>query len=147
MSSLPADSSTAPPSEGDQRPGSVTAAGVIGIVLGSLGIVLRVLQVTVIGNYFVVDAFLTLLVPLGVIVGLLLLVGGIEAVQGDAPRRLLLGSYGSMALTLVDQVWFVSRSEGLYAVGLVSLILPALIVFLLMRPSAREYRSRTPAGG
>ncbi|HEY0126767.1 MAG TPA: hypothetical protein VGB58_06495 [Blastococcus sp.] len=118
-----------------QRPGQVTAAAVIGIVIGALG----VLGLFSLGVYFAFDAMLGLLAILSVASAAVLLVGGIQAIQGRSPRLLLLGSFASIAVQLLTLVWAVISGWGFLFFGLLGFILPGLIVFFLQQPRSRQY--------
>ena len=131
----PAPAYSGDPSAGDQRPGMVTAAAVIGIVLGVLGL----LSLLALGLVFQVSALLGLLTLISVAVAVVLLVGGVQTIQGKSPRLLLLGSYASIALQLLSLVVSVAVGFGFSWTSLLGFILPGLIVFLLMRPESKQY--------
>jgi hypothetical protein len=118
-----------------QRPAQVTAAAVIGIVIGALGI----LGVFAIGVYFAFDAVLGLLSLLSAVAAVVLLVGGIQAIQGKSPRLLLLGSYAVIGIELLRLIWGVVSGYGFLYLGAFSLLLPGLIVFMLMQPQSKHY--------
>lgn len=117
------------------RPGMVTAAAVIGIVIGGLGI----LGLFSLGLYFSFDIFLGMLNLLAVAAAVVLLVGGIQAIQGKSPRLLLLGSYASIGVQLLTLIWAVASGYGFVFLGLLGFVLPGLIVFLLMQPQSKQY--------
>ncbi|MGZ4506949.1 MAG: hypothetical protein ACXVX8_13625 [Blastococcus sp.] len=118
-----------------QRPGMVTAAAVIGIVIGALG----VLGLFAIGLYFAFNVVLGLLSLLSVVAAVVTLVGGIQAIQGKSPRLLVLGSYASVGVQLLTFIWALVSGYGFVFLGLLGLILPGLIVFLLMQPQSKQY--------
>ncbi|MGY1746691.1 hypothetical protein [Blastococcus sp. SYSU D00695] len=118
-----------------QRPGQVTAAAVIGIVIGALGL----LALFSLGILFSFDAFLGLLNLLSVAAAAVLLAGGILAVQGKSPRLLLLGSYGSIGVQLLTLIWGLVSGYGFLFFGLLGFVLPGLIVFFLLQPQAKQY--------
>ena len=118
-----------------QRPGTVTAAAIIGIVIGALG----VLGVFALGVYFAFDTVLGLLSLLGVIAAVVTLIGGIQAIQGKSPRLLLLGSYASIAVQLLMLIWGIVSGYGFVFLGLLGFLLPGLIVFFLLQPQAKQY--------
>jgi hypothetical protein len=122
---------------GGQRPGMVTAAAIIGIVIGALGI----LGLFAVGLYFAFSAVLGLLSLLAVAAAVVTLVGGIQAIQGKSPRLLMLGSYASIAVQLLTFLWALISGYGFLFLGLLGLILPALIVFMLMQPQSKQYYS------
>jgi hypothetical protein len=118
-----------------QRPGMVTAASIIGIVIGALG----VLSIFSVGLVFAFDAVLGLLTLLGVAVAVVTLVGGIQAIQGKSPKLLLLGSYGSILIQLLTLIWAAVTGWGFLFLGLLGFILPGIIVFLLRNSQSKQY--------
>lgn len=133
----PAPAYSGGPAATGQRPGMVTAAAVIGIVLGALGL----LSLFAIGVVFEFSAFLGLLNLASIATAAVLLVGGIQTIQGKSPRLLLLGSYASIVIQLLTLIWSVVSGYGFVFTGLLGFVLPGLIVFLLMRPEAKQYYS------
>jgi hypothetical protein len=131
----PAPAYSGGPAATGQRPGMVTAAAVIGIVLGALGL----LSLFAIGLVFAFSTVLGLLTLLSIATAVVLLVGGIQTMQGKSPRLLLLGSYASIGIQLLTLIWSVVSGYGFSFTGLLGFILPGLIVFLLMRPEAKQY--------
>lgn len=131
----PAPSYAGGPVPTGQRPGMVTAAAVIGIVIGALG----VLGLFSIGLYFAFDTVLGLLSLLAVAAAVVNLVGGIQAIQGKSPKLLLLGSYASVAVQLLTLIWALVSGYGFVFLGLLGFVLPGLIVFLLMQPQSKQY--------
>ncbi|SFE71724.1 hypothetical protein [Blastococcus tunisiensis] len=121
-----------------QRPGQVTAAAIIGIVIGGIGSLFGLLGLFALGVLFEVSALLGLLFLLSVGTSVVLLYGGIQAIQGRSPRLLLLGSYASIGVQLLYTVFAMSYGEPWFS-GLLSFVLPILTVFLLMQPRSREY--------
>jgi hypothetical protein len=122
---------------GGQRPGMVSAAAIIGIVIGALGL----LGLLAVGLYFAFSAILGLLSLLSVAAAVVTLVGGIQAIQGKSPRLLLLGSYASIGIQLLTFIWALVSGYGFIFFGLLGLILPGLIVFMLMQPQSKQYYS------
>jgi hypothetical protein len=120
---------------GAGRPGMVTAAAVIGIVIGGLG----VLGVFSLSAYFAFDVFLGMLNLLAMGAAAVLLVGGVQTMQGKFPRLLLLGSYASIGVQVLTLVWAVTSGYGFSMLGLLGFVLPGLIVFLLMQPQSKQY--------
>jgi hypothetical protein len=124
---------------GAQRPSHVTAAAIIGIVIGGLGTLFGLLSLVGIGVVFSFDPILGLLALLSLATAVVVLVGGIQALQGKSPRLLLLGSYASIAIQLLYLVWSLISGWGFVFTGLLGFILPAIIVFLLLQPQAKQY--------
>jgi hypothetical protein len=118
-----------------QRPGMVTAAAIIGIVIGALG----VLSIFSVGIVFAFDAVLGLLTLVGFAAAVVTLVGGIQAIQGKSPKLLLLGSYGSIVVQLLNLIWAAATGYGFLFVGLLGFILPGIIVFLLRNQQSKQY--------
>jgi hypothetical protein len=113
----------------------VTAAAIIGIVIGALG----VLGLFSLGLYFAFDVVLGLLGLLAVVVAVVMLVGGIQAIQGKSPRLLLLASYASIGVQLLTLIWAAVSGYGFLFLGLLGFILPGLIVFLLLNQQSKQY--------
>jgi hypothetical protein len=122
-----------------QRPSQVTAAAIIGIVIGALGSLGGLVGLFGVGLVFAFDAFLGLLTLASLAVAVVVLVGGVQAIQGKSPRLLLLGSYASIGVQLLYLLWSVISGWGFAFLGLLGFILPAVIVFLLRQPQAKEY--------
>jgi hypothetical protein len=118
-----------------QRPGMVTAAAIIGIVTGALG----VLGLFAVAVLFAFSAILGLLSLLAVAAAVVTLVGGIQAIQGKSPRLLLLGSYAAIGVQLLQFIWAMVSGYGFLFFGFLGLILPAVIVFLLMNAQSKQY--------
>jgi hypothetical protein len=127
--------SAGPPASTGQRPAQVSAAAIIGIVIGALG----VLGLFAVGLYFAFSAVLGLLSLLAVAAAVVTLVGGIQAIQGKSPRLLMLGAYASIAVQLLTFLWALISGYGFIFIGFLGLILPAVIVFLLMQPQSKQY--------
>jgi hypothetical protein len=118
-----------------QRPGMVSAAAIIGIVIGALG----VLSLFGVGLLFAFDAVLGLIGLIAVAAAVVTLVGGIQAIQGKSPRLLLLGSYAAIGAQLLQFIWSLVSGYGFLFFGFLGLILPGVIVFLLMHPQSKQY--------
>jgi hypothetical protein len=124
---------------GAARPSQVTAAAIIGIVIGGLGTLFGLLSLIGIGVIFAFDAILGLLALLSIATAVVVLIGGIQAIQGKSPRLLLLGSYASIAIQLLYLIWSLVSGWGFVFSSLLGFILPAIIVFLLLQPQAKQY--------
>ena len=125
----------APAPAGGQRPGMVTPAGIIGIVIGGLGL----LSIFGIGLLFAFDAVLGLLSLLSFAVAVVLLVGGIQVLMGKSPKLLLLGSYASIGIQLLTLIWALVSGWGFLFAGLLGCILPVVIVLLLRQSQSKQY--------
>jgi hypothetical protein len=127
--------SGAPDGGTGQRPGTVTAAAIIGIVIGALG----VLSVFGLGVLFAFDAVLGILGLLSVVAAAVLVVGGIQTLQGKSPQLLILGSYASIGIQLLTLIWALVAGWGFLFAGMLGFVLPILIVALLRQPPAKQY--------
>ncbi|MGY1915720.1 hypothetical protein [Blastococcus sp. SYSU DS0973] len=132
----------APPGYGgpppDQRPGQVTAAAVIGIIIGGLGTLFGLIGLFALGLIFDASAILGLLYLLSLATSVVMLIGATQTIQGKSPRLLLLGSYASIGVQLLYTIFAVVYGEAWFS-GLLSFVLPILIVFLLVQPRSRQY--------
>jgi hypothetical protein len=124
---------------GGQRPGQVTAAAIIGIVIGGIGSLFGLLGLLALGLIFAANALLGILFLLSLVAAVVVLVGGIQTIQGKSPRLLLLGSYASIGLQVLSLIISVAVGEGFSFVSLLGFVLPILIVFLLMQPQSKQY--------
>jgi len=127
--------SAGPPAAGGQRPGMVTAAGVIGIVWGGLGLLFGLLALAV---SFAFGAIFGLLVLIAVVVAAALLWAGIQVIQGKSPRLLLLISYVAIGINLLEMIWAATQGASIFS-GLLGFILPGVIVFLLLNQQSKQY--------
>jgi hypothetical protein len=127
--------SAGPPAAGGQRPGMVTAAGVIGIVWGGLGLLFGLLALAV---SFALGAVFGLLVLIAVVVAGALLWAGIQVIQGKSPRLLLLISYVAIGINLIEMIWAATQGASIFS-GLLGFILPGVIVFLLLNQQSKQY--------
>ena len=121
------------------RPSQVTAAAIIGIVIGGLGSLFGLISLFGIGIVFAFDPILGLLALLSIATAVVVLIGGIQALQGKSPKLLLLGSYASIAVQLLYLIWSLVSGWGFVFTGLLGFILPAIIVFLLLQPQAKQH--------
>ena len=122
-----------------QRPGAVTAAAVIGVVIGGLGTLGGLFTLFALGTLFQIDALLGILALLSFAAAVVLLIGGIQVLRGQEPRLLLLGSYASIVTQLLYLVWGLVRDQGFVVTGLLGFVLPILIVVLLRSDRSRQY--------
>jgi hypothetical protein len=130
----PAPAYGGPPATG-QRPGMVTAAGVIGIVWGGLGLLLGLLALAVV---FGIGAFFGLLVVISIIVSAALLWAGIQVIQGKSPRLLLLISYVAIAINLITMIIGIAQGASIFSY-LLGFVIPGIVVFLLLNPQSKQY--------
>jgi hypothetical protein len=127
--------SAGPPAGAGQRPGMVTAAGVIGIVWGALGLLFGLLALAVV---FAIGALLGLLVLVSVVLSAALLWAGIQVIQGKSPRLLLLISYIAIALNIVTMIIGIIQGASIFSY-LLGFVIPGVIVFLLLNPQSKQY--------
>jgi len=135
----PAPAYSGGPGVGAGRPSQVTAAAIIGIVIGGIGTLFGVLGLLALGIIFEVSALLGILFLLSLAAAVVVLVGGIQTLQGKSPRLLLLGSYASIGIQVLSLVISMAVGEGFSFVSLLGFVLPGLIVFLLMQPQSKQY--------
>ena len=133
----PAPSYAGGPAPTGQRPGMVTAAGIIGIVWGVLGALFALLLMLGAFALGVPLIGLILLVALALYVGLAW--AGIQVMQGKSPRLLLLLSYVAIALSLLQLIVSLVASGGNAFNGILGIIIPGVIVFLLLNPQSKQY--------
>jgi hypothetical protein len=132
----PAYSGPVGPGGTGQRPGMVTAAGIIGIVWGALGLLFGLLALTV--AFTLLGAVYGLLVLISVVVSGALLWAGIQVIQGKSPRLLLLISYVAIGVNLVTMIWAATQGVSIFN-GLLGFILPGIVVFLLLNQQSKQY--------
>jgi hypothetical protein len=128
--------SGAPDSGTAQKPGMVTAAGIIGIVWGGLGLLFGLLALTVAFSLF--GGLYGLLVLLSVVVSGALLYAGIQVVQGRSPRLLLLISYVAIGINLLTMIWGATQGASIVS-GLLGFVVPGIVVFLLLNAQSKQY--------
>jgi hypothetical protein len=122
---------------GGRRPGTVTAAGVIGIVWGVLGSLFAL--VLMLGAFALGVPLVGLVLLLGLALYVGLVVAGVQALQGRSPRLLLLLSYVAIAISVVQLVVSLAASGGNAYNGILGIVIPAVIVFLLKQPRSKEF--------
>jgi hypothetical protein len=118
-----------------QRPGMVTAAGVIGIVWGALGLLFGLLALALL---FALSALLGLLALVSVAVAAVLLWAGIQVIQGKSPRLLLLISYVGIGINLLTMIFEITQGASIFS-NLLGFIIPGVIVFLLLNAQSKQY--------
>ena len=134
----PAPSYSAPPAgpgATGQRPGMVTAAGIIGIVWGALGLLFGLLALTL---AFAIGAFLGLLALISVVVSAARLWAGIQVIQGKSPRLLLLISYAAIAINVITMIIGIAQGLSIFSY-LLGFIIPGVVVFLLLNAQSKQY--------
>ncbi|RBY96642.1 hypothetical protein DQ237_08490 [Blastococcus sp. TF02-8] len=113
----------------------MTAAAIIGIVMGALALI----SLFGVGLIFAFSGVLGLLTLLSVATGAVLLAGGIQVLQGKSPQLLLLGSYAALAVQLLTWFWALVSGWGFLFTGLLGFVLPGVIVYLLRQPDAKRH--------
>jgi hypothetical protein len=133
----PAPAYSGGPNDGPgQRPGMVTAAGIIGIVWGALGLLFGLLGLAV--AFSLLGGIYGLLVLISVVVSGALLWAGIQVMQGKSPRLLLLISYVAIGINLLTMIWAATQG-GSFFTGLLGFVVPGIVVFLLLNPQSKQY--------
>jgi hypothetical protein len=126
-----------------QRPGTVTAAAVTGVVWGSLGALLGLLGLfgaSVIDDLGIEISALDIILGLiGVAAAVALLVGGIQVLQGKAPKLLLYATYAGLVLWVLGVIVSAAQGYDFSPLSLVSLIVLGAIVALLVQPQSKQY--------
>ena len=120
-----------------QRPGMVTAAAIIGIVWGAVGALFGLLVTLAAFGLGAALVGLIFLVSTAASVGLL--VGGIQALQGKSPRLLMLLCYVAIAIGVISLIISFAATGGNAFGGVLGIIIPGVIVFLLMQPPSKQY--------
>jgi len=131
----PAPSYQGGPAGAGQRPGMVTAAGIIGIVWGGLGLLFGLLALSL---AFAFGAVYGLLLLISIAVSGALLFAGIQVIQGKSPRLLLLISYLAIGVNLLTTIWAVIEGASILS-GLLGFVLPGIVVFLLLNAQSKQY--------
>jgi hypothetical protein len=119
-----------------QRPGMVTAAGIIGIVWGALGLLFGLLGLTV--AFALLGPVYGLLLLISVAVSGALLWAGIQVMQGKSPRLLLLISYVAIGINLLTMIWAATQGASIFS-GLLGFVLPGIVVALLLNQQSKQY--------
>jgi hypothetical protein len=131
----PAPAYSGAPTPTDRRPGTVTAAGVIGIVWGALGLLFGLLALAL---SFALGALLGLLVLVSVTVSAALLWAGIQVMQGKSPRLLLLISYVAICINLLTMIIGIAQGASIFGY-LLGFVIPGVVVFLLMNAQSKQH--------
>jgi hypothetical protein len=121
-----------------QRPTQVTAAAIIGIVIGGLGCLGGLLALVGASVLFALSPILGIFAILSLAAAVILLVGGIQALQGKSPQWLIYGCYASIAAQLLYLI-FAMVYGVTWFFGLLGFILPIVIVVMLMQPVSKQY--------
>jgi hypothetical protein len=120
-----------------QRPGMVTAAGIVGIVWGALGALFGLLLVVAAFGLGAGLAGLVLLI--GLAVAAALLVGGIRVLNGKSPKLLLYVCYASIVINIISLVVSLVSNGGNAYSGVLGFIVPGAIIALLLQPQSKQY--------
>lgn len=114
------------------RPGVLTAAAILAFVSGGLGLIGNL------GNFSLfslISGFLVVLAILSLVAAAGLVYGGIQAITGKDTRILVGAAAGLVALNLIVLIWVMSQ-WGFYGVGLVSFVIPILIIVFARNPQS-----------
>jgi uncharacterized membrane protein len=124
-----------------RRPGTVTAAAVIGIAWGAIGAFFSLL--VMLAAFGLGAGLIGLLLLLSLAAYIALLVGGIQTLQGRSPKLLLVTSYVLVALGLLSFLLSLFQDGGNAASGIIGLLITAAIAVLLQQPQSKQhYASR-----
>jgi hypothetical protein len=129
--------SGAPAGDNGQRPGTVTAAAIIGIVWGGLGALLSF--IVMLGAFALGAALGGLVFLLSLAFSVALLVGGIFVLQGKPPKLLLYASYAAIALGVLGLIVSAVTVGGNAFSGILGIIIAGAIVALLFQPQSKQY--------
>lgn len=80
-----------------------------------------------------------LLAIVSLALGALFLYGGIQAMQGKNGQLLFQAAVASIALSIVNLLVLLTIYDGFAFVGLISLILPIVIIMLLRQAESRQW--------
>jgi hypothetical protein len=114
----------------------VTAAAIVGIVWGALGILFDLLALSV---AFALSAVLGLFVLLALVLSVGLLVGGIFVLTGKPPKLLLYICYAAVVINVIELIISIAQSGGNAFSGILGFILPGVIIGLLLQPQSKQY--------
>jgi hypothetical protein len=121
------------------RPGVVTAAAVLAFVIGGLGILLNLLAFNVLSSLSF-GGLLVVLAILTIIADAALIWGGVQLLNGKDGRILVIAAAALVVINLIAIIRY------FYTGGLLSLVIPALIIALMLQPATRNWlRSRGAA--
>ena len=142
---------TGPPAPEDQsgrRPGTVTAAAVVGIVMGALTCLLSLLALAAVGaldtDLSAVDVVLGLL---GTAVAVAMLVGGVRLLRGGTHLLLLRAAYAVSGPWLLGVVANLAAGNGFVGGGLLSVVAAAVVVGLLGGQQAQRWTATRGRAG
>jgi hypothetical protein len=119
-----------------QKPGMVTAAGIIGIVWGGLGLLFGLLGLAV--AFSLLGGVYGVLVLISVALSAASLWAGIQVVQGKSPRLLLLISYVAIGINVLTMIWAATQGGSIVS-GLLGFVVPGVVVFLLLNAQSKQY--------
>ncbi|SFO37788.1 hypothetical protein SAMN05660359_02989 [Geodermatophilus obscurus] len=120
-----------------RRPGTVTAAAVIGIVWGAIGALFSLL--VMLAAFSLGATLIGLLLLLSLAAYVALLAGGISVLQGKSPKLLLYTAYALVALGLLSFVLSLFQDGGNAASGIIGLLITAAIAVLLQQPQSKQH--------
>ena len=132
----PAPAYSGGPDAGGQRPGMVTAAGIIGIVWGALGLLLGLLGLSF--AFTLLGPIYGLLLLISVVVSGALLWAGIQVIQNKSPRLLLLISYVAIGINILTMIIGIAQGASIFSY-LLGFIIPGVVVFLLLNQQSKQY--------
>ena len=122
----------APGVAGAGRPGIVTAASVIGFVVGGLTILFGLLAFGILSSLGV-GGFYTVLIVIALIAGAVMIWGGVQALNGKDGRILVIAAGVGILVNLIEMIMAFTTT------ALLSFVLPILIIALIMQPQSRAW--------
>lgn len=125
------------PGAAGQRPTQVSAAAIIGIVWGALGALFGL--IVTLGAFALGAAVAGLIFLLSTALSVALILAGVQVLQGRSPRLLLLLSYVSIGLSVLSLIISLAATGGNAFSGILGIVVPGVIVFLLMQPDAKQH--------
>lgn len=125
-----------PNAAGAGRPGIVTGAAVIAFVVGGLTILFGLLAFGLLSSLGV-GGFYTVLLIISIAAGAVMIWGGVQALNGKDGRILVIAAGVAILANLITMIMAFTTT------GLLSFVLPILIVALMMQAQSRNWiRSR-----
>jgi hypothetical protein len=131
----PAGSFGTPP---DRRPGMVTAAAVLAFIVGGLSILGGLLVLTA-SSLVGVSGIGTAATVVSFVVAAVVIWGGVQALNGKDARILTIAAAILILLNLITLI------DNFAAIGLISFVIPILVLFFLLNPQSKAWFDRVGA--
>lgn len=120
---------------GAKRPGVLTAAAVLAFVGGGFGLIGNLSNFSV---FSFISGFLVVLSILSLVAAAGLIFGGIQAITGKDTRILIGAAAALIGINLIVLIWVMSQ-WGFYGVGLISFVLPILVIVFARNPQSTAW--------